>query len=78
MSVLSVKKYDKDYSRAVDKVTELEAQCGAMGLTPEQNVILEKLREALDEEEIEQSVLSYLAGFADGVMILDALELLKE
>ena len=78
MSVLKAEAYNEDYKKAVDKVIALEKQCEAAGLNPEQTEALKNLRNALDEEEIEQSVISYLDGFADGVMILDALELLKE
>jgi hypothetical protein len=78
ISVLNIRKYDKEYSEAVDKVVELEDKCELINLKPEEKDLFVRLRKAMDEADIQQSNLSYLAGFADGVLILKALDLLKE
>lgn len=78
LSVLSIREYDEDYSKAMDRVQKLEEQCELLGMEEKERKVVEKLLSAMDDVEIEQSNLSYLAGFIDGVMVLERLDLLRE
>lgn len=78
LSVLSIREYDEDYSNAMNRVQKLEEQYELMRLEEKERKVVEELLSAMDDVEIEQSNISYLAGFLDGIMILGVLDLLRE
>lgn len=78
LSVLSIREYDEDYSKAMNRVQKLEEQYELMRLEEKERKVVEELLSAMDDVEIEQSNISYLAGFLDGIMILGVLDLLRE
>ena len=76
-SLIEVRKYDSDYEQAMGKTVELRDKYEEMGLKPEDKEIIEALLDSLDEVEIAQVNLTYLAGLADCLLILDRLELFQ-
>lgn len=77
LSLIEVRKYDSDYEQAMGKAVELRDKYEEMGLKPEDKEIIEALLDSLDEVEIAQVNLDYLAGLADCLLILDRLELFQ-
>lgn len=77
LSLIEVRKYDSDYEQAMGKVVELRDKYEEMELKPEDKEIIEALLDSLDEVEIAQVNLAYLAGLADCLLILDRLELFQ-
>lgn len=77
LSLIEVRKYDSDYEQAMGKAVELRAKYEEMELKPEDKEIIEALLDSLDEVEIAQVNLAYLAGLADCLLILDRLELFQ-
>lgn len=77
LSLIEVRKYDSDYEQAMGKAVELRDKYEEMGLKPEDKEIIEALLDSLDEVEIAQVNLAYLAGLADCLLILDRLELFQ-
>lgn len=77
LSLIEVRKYDSDYEQAMGKVVELRDKYEEMELKPEDKEIIEALLDSLDEVEIAQVNLDYLAGLADCLLILDRLELFQ-
>ncbi len=61
LSVLNIRTYDEDYEKAMDKVLELEKQCDSMELEQREKKVIEDLMNTMDDVEIEQSNISYLA-----------------
>lgn len=77
LSLIEVRKYDSDYEQAMGKAVELRDKYEEMELKPEDKEIIEALLDSLDEVEIAQVNLAYLAGLADCLLILDRLELFQ-
>lgn len=77
LSLIEVRKYDSDYEQAMGKVVELRDKYEEMELKPEDKEIIEALLDSLEEVEIAQVNLAYLAGLADCLLILDRLELFQ-
>lgn len=77
LSLIEVRKYDSDYEQAMGKAVELRDKYEEMELKPEDKEIIEALLDSLDEVEIAQVNLDYLAGLADCLLILDRLELFQ-
>lgn len=77
LSLIEVRKYDSDYEQAMGKAVELRDKYEEMELKPEDKEIIEALLDSLDEVEIAQVNLTYLAGLADCLLILDRLELFQ-
>lgn len=77
LSLIEVRKYDSDYEQAMGKAVELRAKYEEMELKPEDKEIIEALLDSLNEVEIAQVNLDYLAGLADCLLILDRLELFQ-
>lgn len=77
LSLIEVRKYDSDYEQAMGKAVELRDKYEEMELKPEDKEIIEALLDSLNEVEIAQVNLDYLAGLADCLLILDRLELFQ-
>ena len=77
ISLIEIRKYDNEYEAAMDRAVNLRDQYEAMHLKAEEKQTIDALLDALDEVEAAQVDLSYLAGLADCLLILDRLELIE-
>ncbi len=77
ISLIEIRKYDAEYEQAMDKVVGLRDQYEDMGLRPDDRQAIDSLLDALDEVEVTQVNLAYLAGLADCLLILDRLQLIQ-
>jgi hypothetical protein len=77
ISLIEIRKYDNDYEEAMDRTVNLRDQYEAMHLKPEEKQTIDALLDALDDVEVTQVDLSYLAGLADCLLILDRLQLIQ-
>ncbi len=77
ISLIEVRKYDAEYEQVMDKVVGLRDQYDDMGLRPDDRQAIDSLLDALDEVEVTQVNLAYLAGLADCLLILDRLQLIQ-
>ena len=75
VSFINIRKFDPDYEELMDRIVELNAQKEELDLPPKAYETIKNLLDALEDEEIEQVNLSYLAGIADCLLILERLEL---
>lgn len=76
-SLIDIRKYDTDYEKAMGRAMELGERYEATELNPEDKKTIDALLDAMDEVEITQANLAYLVGLADGLLILDRLELFQ-
>ncbi len=77
ISLIEVRKYDSEYKLAMDRVVELRDRYENMDLHSEDKETIDSLLDSLDEVEVTQVNLSYLAGLADCLLILDRLQLIQ-
>lgn len=77
ISLIEVRKYDSEYKLAMDRVVELRDRYEDMDLRSEDKETIDSLLNSLDEVEVTQVNLSYLAGLADCLLILDRLKLIQ-
>lgn len=77
ISLIEVRKYDPDYEEAMDKAVELRNRYETMVLKPEDKETIDSLLDSLDEVEVTQVNLAYVAGLADCLLILERLDLFQ-
>lgn len=77
LSLIDIRKYDTDYEKAMGRAMELGERYEATERNPEDKKTIDALLDAMDEVEITQANLAYLVGLADGLLILDRLELFQ-
>ncbi len=77
ISLIEVRKYDSDYEEAMDKAVELRNRYETMELRPEDKGTIDSLLDTLDEVEVTQVNLAYVAGLADCLLILERLDLFQ-
>lgn len=77
ISLIEVRKYDPDYKEAMDKAVELRNQYETMVLKSEDKETIDSLLDSLDEVEVTQVNLAYVAGLADCLLILERLDLFQ-
>ena len=77
ISLIEIRKYDAEYEQAMDKVVELRDQYEDMKLKPDDKQTIDSLLDVLDEVEVTQVNLAYLAGLADCLLILDRLQMIQ-
>lgn len=75
--LIEVRKYDSDYEEAMDKAVELRNRYETMELRPEDKGTIDSLLDTLDEVEVTQVNLAYVAGLADCLLILERLDLFQ-
>lgn len=61
----------------MDKAVELRDQYESMALKPEDKETIDSLLDSLDEVEVTQVNLAYVAGLADCLLILERLDLFQ-
>lgn len=77
LSLIDIRKYDSDFEKAMGKAVELRDQYEAMELNPEDKETIDALLDSLDDVDMAQVNLAYVAGLADCLLILDRLELFQ-
>lgn len=77
ISLIDISKYDSDYANVMKRIIELDEKREALNLPQEARETMDEFLKALDAVEEEQVNLSYLAGMADCLIILDRLELFQ-
>ena len=75
--LIEVRKYVSDYEEAMDKAVELRNRYETMELRPEDKGTIDSLLYTLDEVEVTQVNLAYVAGLADCLLILERLDLFQ-
>ncbi len=77
ISLLNVDRCDPEYNSAMVEVVRLSQEYQSMDLGSDKKETIDHLLMALDEAEVEQVNLAYLAGLADCLLILEALNLIE-
>lgn len=77
LSLIDIRKYDSDFEKAMGKAVELRDQYEAMELNPEDKETIDALLDSLDDVDMAQVNIAYVAGLADCLLILDRLELFQ-
>lgn len=75
--MIEIRKYDSEYEQAMGKAMELKDRYEDIELRPEDKETIDSLLDALDEVEVTQVNLAYLAGLSDCLLILDRLQIMQ-
>ncbi len=76
-SLVDIRKFDREYEHAMDKVAEYEQRYEEMELRPEDKAAIDGLLNALDDVGECEVNLAYLVGMSDCLLILDRLQLFQ-
>ena len=77
MSIIRVREKDLEHEKKMMQVIGLEQEYESIDLEPEIKELVNNLLAARDEANTEQSVIAYLAGLQDCIIILRTLGLLQ-
>lgn len=77
MSLLRVRERDLVYKKKLDQVMQLEKEYEMFALDKEGRKLIDKLLETIDEANIEQASIAYLAGLEDCILMLKSIGMLQ-
>ena len=77
MSLLRVRERDLVYKKKLDQVMQLEKEYEMFALDKEGRKLIDKLLETIDEANIEQASIAYLAGLEDCFLMLKSIGMLQ-
>ena len=77
MSLLRVRERDLVYKKTLDQVMQLEKEYEMFALDKEGRKLIDKLLETIDEANIEQASIAYLAGLEDCILMLKSIGMLQ-